>query len=367
MHVLRAAPLPLGASPPLDRRRARSGAVGGRVAAAAGGRGGGGGGGGGGGRGRGGGSGGGGARRTTTGSPTAPSGNRPSGGDRRRPSAPPAGPAAATGTAAPPKSNAAASAAAARAPPPPPDPETLALLRAAEADPLAPLRARLASMGQSLPTSEFSRIRSLVMASMSPDPRACPPSSRSRPEFALIGRSNVGKSSLINAMAAPLPACARTSREPGKTRAIHHYLANGAWFLVDLPGYGFARAGREERAAWAKAAQRFFSGREALASVLLLVDCSVPPQEADLECASWLADVEVPFAVVFTKADAAKKKKTGAPPPAANAAAFRRLLAEAWGDLPPTFLTSAESGEGRGELLQYLAAVRALFMETGGR
>jgi GTP-binding protein len=205
------------------------------------------------------------------------------------------------------------------------------------------------------------------MAAMSPDLKNCPPSSSARPEFALIGRSNVGKSSLINSLAAPLPACARTSREPGKTRAIHHYLANEGWYLVDLPGYGFARAGKEERAAWAKAAQRFFAEREALASVLLLVDSSVPPQEADLECASWLADVEVPFAVVFTKADAAKKKKTGAPSPVANARAFRRLLADAWGDLPPTFLTSAETGEGKAEVLQYLAAVRALYMATGGR
>jgi GTP-binding protein len=222
-------------------------------------------------------------------------------------------------------------------------------------------------MEQPFPTAEYARIRSLTMAAMSPDIKHCPPSTAARPEFALIGRSNVGKSSLINALAAPLPAIARTSREPGKTRAIHHYLANQAWYLVDLPGYGFARAGKEDRAAWAKAAQRFFAEREALAAVLLLVDSSVPPQEADLECAAWLADVEVPFAVVFTKADAAKKKKTGAPPPAANARQFRRLLADAWGDLPPSFLTSAESGMGKSELLQYLAAVRALYAATGGR
>jgi GTP-binding protein len=341
----------------LDRRRALTGgSVAVSAAAAGGGRGGG---------GRGGsGSGGRGSGRSSSSSSSSSNTKRP--GDRRAPPKRSSSTTTTTTAAAPPPPPP-PRAAAPQPKPPPPDAETLALLSAAEADPLAPLRARLALMDQPFPSAEHSRIRSLTMAAMSPDLRSCPPSSSSRPEFALIGRSNVGKSSLINALASPVPPVARTSREPGKTRAIHHYLANGGWFLVDLPGYGFARAGKDERAAWASAAQRFFAEREALAAVLLLVDGSVAPQEADLECASWLADAEVPFAVVFTKADAGKKKRTGQAPPEQNARAFRRLLAEAWGALPPTFVTSAETGQGRSEVLQYLAAVRALYLATGGR
>jgi len=157
---------------------------------------------------------------------------------------------------------------------------------------------------------------------------------------------------------------AKVSKEPGMTKLINHFLINDTWYLVDLPGYGFAKtASREARASWLDFTKDFFISRDALVHVLLLVDGSLPPQQVDLDCAAWLAECEVPFAIVFTKADAAKK---GAPTPAQNVRAFKKALSQVLEVLPWCFETSSRSGRGRSEVLGYLASLRELARRNGG-
>jgi GTP-binding protein len=235
-----------------------------------------------------------------------------------------------------------------------------------------------------LPRPTHTRVRTADYTSSAVDLAGCPPASV--PEFALIGRSNVGKSSLINALTGR-KALAQVSKQPGKTRTINHFLINGAgpapWYLVDLPGYGYARAGATHRLAWASFSQAFFLERATLATVLLLADGTLPPQAADLECAAWLAGAGVPFCVVLTKADKRVKARasltaeqeadanadgtrvvSGA---AANAAALAAALADRLGGPSPAILaTSAATGAGRNEVLNYIAQVRALATAGGG-
>ncbi|KAI8468073.1 MAG: P-loop containing nucleoside triphosphate hydrolase protein [Monoraphidium minutum] len=154
---------------------------------------------------------------------------------------------------------------------------------------------------------------------------------------------------------------AHVSKEPGKTKTINHYLINDGWYLVDLPGYGFAKASKGTQGAWLGFTKDYFLERDALVAVLLLVDASIPPQPLDLECADWLAASEVPFAIVFTKADA--KKKSG-PTPAQNMAAFKKGMLEEWASLPACFATSSKEGKGKGEVLGYLASLRRLDAEA---
>ncbi|KAF8071226.1 SAD2 [Scenedesmus sp. PABB004] len=195
-----------------------------------------------------------------------------------------------------------------------------------------------------LPSGDFARIKKSVFVGASVDLKGCPP--QSHPEFAVIGRSNVGKSSLIN-MLTQNSKLARTSKEPGMTKTINHYLINDSWYLVDLPGYGYAKtAGKAARAGWLDFTKDYFIKRSALVAVLLLVDASLPPQGVDLDCAAWLAEAQVPFAVVFTKTDARKK---GGPAPGANMRAFQAALLESYETLPDCFATSAAQGTGRSE------------------
>ncbi|KAF8073164.1 GTP-binding protein [Scenedesmus sp. PABB004] len=184
----------------------------------------------------------------------------------------------------------------------------------------------------------------------------CPPPKL--PEFAVIGRSNVGKSSLIN-MLTNRKGLAMVSKEPGKTRCINHFLINGSWYLVDLPGYGYARTGRDTRAEFEAFTREYFTQRPSLAMVLLLVDSSIPPQDVDLRYAAWLGGRGVPFALVFTKAD---KRKKGGPKAGANVLAFKRALLDGHGfaAVPPTLVTSAASGGGKGELIAFIASLRGL-------
>jgi len=235
-----------------------------------------------------------------------------------------------------------------------------------------------------LPRPTHTRVKTAEYISSAVDLKGCPPASV--PEFALIGRSNVGKSSLINALTGR-NALAQVSKQPGKTRTINHFLVNGAgpapWYLVDLPGYGYARAGATFRMAWASFSQAFFLERPTLATVLLLADGTLPPQPADLECAAWLAEAGVPFCVVLTKADKRVKVRASLSPElaaelnadgtrsvsgtAANAAALAAALSEALGGPPPPMLaTSAATGAGRNEVLTYIAQVRALAESGGG-
>lgn len=183
----------------------------------------------------------------------------------------------------------------------------------------------------------------------SPDVVGCPKSSL--PEYAFIGRSNVGKSSLIN-MLTHNPKLAKTSQKPGKTLLINHFLINKQWHLVDLPGYGYAQAGQKQREQLKRMIERYCLLRGPLCSLFVLIDCRHEPQPIDLEFMEWLGENEVPFAIVFTKADKLGKVKLRE-----NVEAYQNKLLETWVELPPIFVTSAEKGMGAEELLSYIESI----------
>ena len=171
------------------------------------------------------------------------------------------------------------------------------------------------------------------------------------PEYAFIGRSNVGKSSLIN-MLTGHKGLAKTSARPGKTQLINHFLINNSWYLVDLPGYGWARVSKTEREKWQKMITEYFTKRENLACVLLLIDSRHEPLPIDLEFMDQLIRFQAPFAIVFTKAD-----KQSAPQTQSHVAAYKRELKKTWDELPPIFVTSGSTGHGKEELLAFIEQV----------
>lgn len=179
------------------------------------------------------------------------------------------------------------------------------------------------------------------------------------PEYAFIGRSNVGKSSLIN-MICHNPKLAKTSQKPGKTLLINQFVTNTSegqltsksWYLVDLPGYGYARAGQEQREALRTMITRYCLYRQQLTSLFVLIDCRLQPQAIDLEFITWLGENEIPFAIVFTKAD-----KVGPEKLKLNVEAFKQTLLETWEELPPIFITSAEKKTGESELVNYIESI----------
>ena len=185
----------------------------------------------------------------------------------------------------------------------------------------------------------------------SPDVAMCPKSTL--PEYAFIGRSNVGKSSLIN-MLCHDPKLAKTSQKPGKTLLINHFLINGSWHLVDLPGYGFAQTGLKQREQLRRMIERYCLLREQLVSLFVLVDCRLAPQKIDLEFMTWLGENEVPFAIVFTKADKVGKGRLSE-----NVGAYKQTLLQTWEELPPIFITSAEKRDGEIELINYIESINA--------
>ena len=169
-----------------------------------------------------------------------------------------------------------------------------------------------------------------------------------KPEYAFIGRSNVGKSSLIN-MLTRNKKLAKTSSTPGKTLLINHFIINKEWYLVDLPGYGFAKRSKKEVARLEQMINGYLLQREQLVNVFVLVDVRLEAQKIDLEFIEWLGQSSVPFAIVFTKADKLTQNKV-----AQNVAAYKKVLSETWEELPPIFITSSESRQGREEVLQYI-------------
>ena len=177
------------------------------------------------------------------------------------------------------------------------------------------------------------------------------------PEYAFIGRSNVGKSSLINKLTHQ-PKLAKTSQKPGKTLLINHFTVNAgaadAWCLVDLPGYGFAQAGKAQREALRKMIERYCLLRDQLCSLFVLVDTRLPLQTIDRDFMNWLGENAIPFALVFTKADKLGKERL-----AANIESYKQQLLEFWEELPPLFVTSAESGLGCNELTDYIESINA--------
>ena len=189
-------------------------------------------------------------------------------------------------------------------------------------------------------------IKSAEFVISNTDVKKCPASSL--PEYAFIGRSNVGKSSLIN-MLTQRKGLAMTSQKPGKTQLINHFLINNEWHLVDLPGYGFARVGQSNRERLKSIIEDYILEREQLTNLFILLDCRHEPQKIDLEFIEWAGENGVPFALVFTKADKLSKGKL-----ASNIEAYKQTLLESWEELPPIFTTSSEAKEGRDELLNYI-------------
>ena len=172
-----------------------------------------------------------------------------------------------------------------------------------------------------------------------------------KPEYAFIGRSNVGKSSLIN-MLTNNKRLAKTSSTPGKTLLINHFIINNEWYLVDLPGYGYAKRSKKEVDRLDQMIRGYILQREQLVNVFVLVDIRIEAQKIDLEFIEWLGLSSVPFAIVFTKAD-----KLSAGKVAANVEAYKKSLLETWEELPPIFVTSAEKRQGRDEVLGYIEQI----------
>ena len=181
------------------------------------------------------------------------------------------------------------------------------------------------------------------------DYRKCP--ATKLPEYAFIGRSNVGKSSLIN-MLTGRKALAKTSSTPGKTLLINHFLINGEWYIVDLPGYGFAKRSKESREQLRRMIEGYVLGREQMTNLFVLVDSRLKPQKIDLEFMEWLGEHGVPFSIVFTKMD--KLGKVAGP---AAVEDYKKVLRKTWEELPPVFMTSSEDARGRDELLNYIDSI----------
>ena len=178
------------------------------------------------------------------------------------------------------------------------------------------------------------------------DVRKCPGSNL--PEYAFIGRSNVGKSSLIN-MLTDMKHLAKTSQKPGKTQLINHFIINDAWYLVDLPGYGYAQRGKEGRAKIQEIIENYILERQELTNLFVLIDCRHEPQTIDLEFMEWLGEHAIPFAIIFTKTDKISKAKLQE-----NIKAYAAKMLEKWEELPPILTSSTEKKEGREEIIRFI-------------
>ncbi|MDD6210880.1 MAG: ribosome biogenesis GTP-binding protein YihA/YsxC [Bacteroidales bacterium] len=181
------------------------------------------------------------------------------------------------------------------------------------------------------------------------DVAKCPQDNRI--EYAFIGRSNVGKSSLIN-MLCKHKGLAMTSSTPGKTQLINHFLINNEWYLVDLPGYGYAQRGKQAREKLKQIIENYILEREQLTALFVLIDCRHEPQKIDLEFIEWLGENGIPFSIIFTKTDKLSVNKLKE-----NIEAYKKKLLETWEELPPIFLTSSEKERGRTELLDYIDSI----------
>ncbi len=189
-------------------------------------------------------------------------------------------------------------------------------------------------------------IKSAVFVISNTKVEKCPQSEL--PEYAFIGRSNVGKSSLINMLTAQ-KGLAMTSATPGKTLLINHFLINNDWHLVDLPGYGYASRGKKQQEELTCIINDYVLEREQLTLLFVLIDSRLEPQKIDLEFISWLGENNIPFAIIFTKADKLSKTRV-----INNVTTFMNTLSEEWEELPPHFISSSEKRTGRDTILDYI-------------
>jgi GTP-binding protein len=191
------------------------------------------------------------------------------------------------------------------------------------------------------------KIVSADFVTSSTDWRKCPETRR--PEFAFIGRSNVGKSSLIN-MLVDRKKLAKTSSTPGKTQTINHFIVNNEWYLVDLPGYGYASASRSARFAWGKMIEDYLKHRENLFCTFILLDSRLSPQAIDLDFISWMGSNHLPLVILLTKSDKIKQQEL-----AKSKNAIEKKLGEQWEELPTLFITSSEKKSGRDKVLDFIS------------
>jgi GTP-binding protein len=181
------------------------------------------------------------------------------------------------------------------------------------------------------------------------DYKKCPPPDK--PEYAFIGRSNVGKSSLIN-MLTNRSKLAKVSGRPGKTQLINHFLINDNWYLVDLPGYGYAKASKKDRHKWQEFIQKYLISRENLYCLFILIDIRLEPQKIDIDFINWVGKKEIPFSIIFTKADKLTKTKLNN-----NLQTFKQELLSNWEELPTLFTTSAVKKTGRDDILTFIEEI----------
>jgi len=189
-------------------------------------------------------------------------------------------------------------------------------------------------------------IKSAVYIISSPDYTKCP--APNKPEYAFIGRSNVGKSSLIN-MLCNINSLAKTSRTPGKTQLINHFIVNDNFYIVDLPGYGFAKRSLKQRREWEKMIEDYLRKRENLMNIFILIDSRHTPQKLDIDFVNQLGKWQIPFSIIFTKSDKENQKTVSA-----NVKSFLNKMRETWQFLPNHFITSAVKKTGRDKILEFI-------------
>ena len=197
-----------------------------------------------------------------------------------------------------------------------------------------------------MPDNKHTTIRHVRLVSSQEDHKKCP--DHQKPEFAFIGRSNVGKSSLINAIL-QRKQLARVSKKPGKTQLIHHYLVNDQFYLVDLPGYGWAQVSHATKQKWTSMLQNYLRYRKQLSRVFILIDVHIPPQSIDLSCIGWLVENHIPLAIIFTKADKINKTQMHK-----NCNIYHDILHQDYHIFPPIFCTSVQKRWGVHAILDYI-------------
>ena len=204
-------------------------------------------------------------------------------------------------------------------------------------------------------------INSVSFVKSSAHPRECPP--MDKPEYAFIGRSNVGKSSLINMIVGRL-SMAKISSTPGKTQLINHFEINtpkkgdddNSWYLTDLPGFGYAKVSKKDRVKWERTSKQFLEGRTNLMCIMLLVDSRLKPQKVDLDFMAYMGETGLPFVMVFTKVDKLNKTKK-----AKFLSDYQEEMLKQWKKMPPVFVTSSETKQGREDLLHFFEQTNSLF------
>lgn len=193
------------------------------------------------------------------------------------------------------------------------------------------------------------QIKSVEFIGSFPSVDKCP--KVNRPEYAFIGRSNVGKSSLIN-MLCERKGLAKTSNTPGKTQLINYFLVNDAWYLVDLPGYGYAQISKKKRVEWKKMINGYFLERLNMQCAFILLDGKIPPQKIDMEFINWMGEMQVPFVLVYTKTDKLKSHEVPE-----SIAKIQKEILKSWDSLPQEFITSSVQKTGRDEILKFIKKV----------